>query len=51
MIYLDAASNQVGDGVLTAALQPVKDEGAVLLHLHRRQNVIKDDEPDLLVNI
>lgn len=31
--YLDAASHQAGDVLLTAALQPVKDEGSVLFHL------------------
>lgn len=31
--YLDAASHKAGDVLLTAALQPVKDEGSILFHL------------------
>lgn len=31
--YLDAASNQVGDVLLTAALKPVEDEVSILFHL------------------
>lgn len=34
LVHLYAAGHQVGDGFLTAALEPVKDEVPVLFHLH-----------------
>lgn len=33
--YLNVVSNQAGDVLLTAALQPMKDEVPVLLHLNQ----------------
>lgn len=32
--YLDATSDQIGNILQAAALQPMKDEAAVLLHLY-----------------
>lgn len=32
---LDAASHQIGDVLLTAALKPMKDEVPILFHLDR----------------
>lgn len=40
LTYLDAASHQVSDGLLTAALEPMKDEVSILFHLHGRQELI-----------
>lgn len=36
LTYLDAASNQIGDVLLTAALKPMKDEVPILFHLQKQ---------------